>query len=162
MPSRQLCPQQKRSPATTGRLKALHFYSCLAARRYQDAQAFGHVAGRLAGLIWNKSKEFSEPMNFNAPIPSFCAIVLVALCPALARAADDMPIMPLSEIKAGHVGRVAHDGFRQPGGQFPDAGGGHCGKFHRPATTRHHLQGAGCHEQVHRPRGGHERQPRLH
>ncbi len=43
-------------------------------------------------------------MNFNAPIPSFCAIVLVGLCPALARAADDMPIMPLSEIKAGMLG----------------------------------------------------------
>ena len=43
-------------------------------------------------------------MKFNAPIPGLCAIIFALLCPAPARAADDMTIMPLSEIKPGMLG----------------------------------------------------------
>ncbi len=43
-------------------------------------------------------------MKFNAPIPIFCTVISALLCPALLRAADDTPIMPLSEIKPGMVG----------------------------------------------------------
>ena len=43
-------------------------------------------------------------MKFNASIPCFCAVIFAMLCPALARAADDTPIMPLSEIKPGMLG----------------------------------------------------------
>jgi hypothetical protein len=43
-------------------------------------------------------------VKFNTPIPGFCAVILALLCPALARAADDTPIMPLSEIKPGMTG----------------------------------------------------------
>ncbi len=43
-------------------------------------------------------------MKLTATIPSFCVVVLALLCPALARAADDTPIMPLSEIKPGMMG----------------------------------------------------------
>src|SRR5208282_1545021 len=43
-------------------------------------------------------------MKFNAAISSLCAVIFALLCPALARAEDDMAIMPLSEIKPGMFG----------------------------------------------------------
>jgi len=43
-------------------------------------------------------------MKFNSPIPIFCAAILALLYPAAAPAADDTPIMPLSEIKPGMLG----------------------------------------------------------
>ncbi|HXR03327.1 MAG TPA: SpoIVB peptidase S55 domain-containing protein, partial [Verrucomicrobiae bacterium] len=43
-------------------------------------------------------------MKFSAPISGFCATLLTLLCPNLTRAADDTPIMPLSEIKPGMLG----------------------------------------------------------
>jgi hypothetical protein len=43
-------------------------------------------------------------MKFNALIPAFCAAIFVLLCPVPARATDDTPIMPLSEIKPGMLG----------------------------------------------------------
>ena len=41
---------------------------------------------------------------FNSPIPILCAAILALLHPAPGRAADDTPIMPLSEIKPGMLG----------------------------------------------------------
>jgi len=43
-------------------------------------------------------------MKFSAPISGFCAALLALLCPDLTRAADDTPIMLLSEIKPGMLG----------------------------------------------------------
>ena len=43
-------------------------------------------------------------MKFIFPVSIFCAIISALAHPALARAADDTPIMPLSEIKPGMLG----------------------------------------------------------
>jgi len=49
-------------------------------------------------------KTFLKARRFAAARAGFFTVLLALLCPALARAADDTPIMPLSEIKPGMLG----------------------------------------------------------